>query len=117
MKTIAFLTCVVMLGLASSAEAHQSSFTYGRIELADDEQSMSYRLKLKSTDLYEAIGLEGDRDATNEEILAGANVLTSYVRERLTLEVPGPEVRTNETTGHDRGRPRPLRSRHVRLRL
>jgi hydrogenase/urease accessory protein HupE len=90
--TFAGAVCLVALAVAvaapSPAAAHQSSFTYGR--LAVDGDQVRYRLELKSTDLYEALGLDRDRDASAVEIRAGTDQLYGYVEERVSLELPGP---------------------------
>jgi hydrogenase/urease accessory protein HupE len=73
--------------VTSTAEAHQSSFTYGRLDVGDERRAVTYELKLKSTDLYEALGLDRDRDATDAEIHAGGGRLYTYVLDRVDVEL------------------------------
>jgi hydrogenase/urease accessory protein HupE len=73
------------------ARAHQASVTYSHLVV--DGAEVRYRLDLASTDLYEALGLDRDRDASDEEIRAGGDKLFAYVSARLRLadgETPCP---------------------------
>jgi hypothetical protein len=69
----------------SLAHAHQASLTYSTITVAPDGKTVSYRLQLSSRDLYEALGLDEDRDASDAEILAGRERLGAYVLERVHI--------------------------------
>ena len=50
-----------------------------------DDGTVTYLLRLSSRDLYEALGLERDRDATDAEIAVGAARLSAYVLARLHI--------------------------------
>ncbi len=50
-----------------------------------DDGTVAYVLRLSSRDLYEALGLDRDRDATDEEILAGESRIFSYVSGHLHI--------------------------------
>lgn len=82
------LAFATVLLCAASAEAHQSSFTYGQLEVGADRLQIDYRLKLRTTDLYEALELDTNRDPEDAEIRAGAARLYDYVEERVDLELP-----------------------------
>ncbi len=69
------------------ALAHQSSYTYG--SLRAEGRSLEYVVRLSTGDLFEALGLSEDRDATDTEITSGGARLSAYVAERVRLEVPG----------------------------
>ncbi len=69
---------------ATRAFAHQSSVTYSSVTV-DDEGGVSYQLQLSTRDLFEALALDRDRDATDEEIRAGQARLFTYVSERLRV--------------------------------
>lgn len=97
--TLAFLCAAAALASAATAHAHQSSFTYGRLDIDGDHRSVTYELKLKTTDLYEALGLNGDRDASDAEIRAGSDELHAYVAEHVELEIdPGCELEREPVT-------------------
>lgn len=85
--TFALAAAVAVIAIAGDAAAHQSSFTYGRLEIGPERETLVYELKLKSTDLYEALGLDRDRAATGAEIRAGAERLYRYVGERVGFEL------------------------------
>ena len=71
-----------------TADAHQSSVSYHDIAVGDGGR-VSWTLRLSSRDLYEALGLDRDRDATDEEIRAGKERLTAYVTARLRVTADG----------------------------
>jgi hypothetical protein len=75
--------CVV-LALPAPARAHQSSVSYSTVEIADTGD-VRYTLLLSTRDLYEALRLDEDRDATDAEILAGRERLFAYVAERIAV--------------------------------
>ena len=80
---------VVVLGLISvPARAHQSSVSYHDVLIADDGQ-VEWTLRLSSRDLYEALGLDRDRDATDAEISSGKERLVGYVTARLQVTADG----------------------------
>jgi hydrogenase/urease accessory protein HupE len=88
MKTTSsiFAILVVLVLGASSAHAHQSSFSYASIELASDARSARYEVRLGTGDLFEALALGENRDASNAEIAMGADMLSAYVFERVQLK-------------------------------
>jgi hypothetical protein len=76
---------VVVLSLAAlPAAAHQASMSWSQVTVGDDG-TVTYLLRLSSRDLYEALGLERDRDATDAEIAVGAARLSAYVLARLHI--------------------------------
>jgi hypothetical protein len=87
----AALTVVVLGALvlvAPPAHAHQSSVSYHDITVNSDGD-VEWTVRLSSRDLYEALGLERDRDASDAEIDAGAVRLSAYVTARLGATVNG----------------------------
>ena len=89
MRTILAIAAALASSLLipAGAAAHQSSFTYGKLEVGPERRNVRYELKLKSTDLYEALGLDRDRAATDAEIRAGGERLYRYVEGRVELEL------------------------------
>jgi hypothetical protein len=77
----ASLSLFVLL-LPAPALAHQSSVSYATVQVGDDG-TVDFALQLSARDLYEALGLERDREATDAEIRAGEARLTAYVTARL----------------------------------
>jgi hydrogenase/urease accessory protein HupE len=69
---------------AAPALAHQSSTSFSTIRIAADGE-IDYSLALSTRDLFEALGLESDRDATEAEIRAGEDRLFEYVLARVRL--------------------------------
>lgn len=67
------------------AEAHQSSFSYASISVHDDSRVVSYEVRLGTKDLFEALRLGEDRDASDLEITSGAEELSNYVFSRVQL--------------------------------
>jgi hypothetical protein len=82
MSRLPVVLAVVLV--AVPALAHQSSTSFSTIRIASDGE-IEYTLALSTRDLYEALGLESDRDATDEEIRAGQDRLMDYVLGRLRL--------------------------------
>ncbi len=80
------LASLVVL-VARSASAHQSSFSYATVELVDGGRRANYEIRLSSNDLYEALELDEERDATDAEIEAGARRLQNYVFAQVELDV------------------------------
>jgi hypothetical protein len=60
------------------ARAHQSSVSYSTVRVEDDG-TVAYDLQLSARDLYEALALDRDREATDDEIRAGRARLEAYV--------------------------------------
>lgn len=81
--------CMTLVVASGSVIAHQSSFTYASIEPNDARTRIDYEVRLSSLDLFEALDLGDDRDATDEEIMAGGKALSAYVFDRIHLSVPG----------------------------
>ncbi|MBI4508503.1 MAG: HupE/UreJ family protein [Deltaproteobacteria bacterium] len=75
---------VALLLAASSASAHQSSTTYSQAWI-DPSGEVNYSLHISTRDLYEALGLDKDREATRHEIEAGKERLIRYVLDRLRI--------------------------------
>lgn len=79
MKIAVFVGISLWAGVAF---AHQSSVSYSDVTI-EATGEVRYDLRLHTRDLYEALGLEKDRDATDEEIRAGQARLFDYVIARL----------------------------------
>jgi hypothetical protein len=84
----------VLAALGGRAQAHQSSYSYASIALQEDGHGVAYEIRLSSKDLYEALALGEDRDATDREILAGGQAIERYVFQRVALNVPGQDCET-----------------------
>ena len=70
-----------------SAAAHQSSVVYSDITAAGREVQIT--LQITNADLYQALGLEKDREATLDEARAGASRLSAYLAAHVTVENHG----------------------------
>ena len=81
----ALLACVV---LSRAASAHQSSVSYHEVFVGEDGR-IDWTVRLSSRDLYEALGLDKDRDASDAEIQAGGARLGAYVRDHLSVQADG----------------------------
>jgi hypothetical protein len=79
---------VAICGAPAPARAHQSSVTYSSVEVGQDGR-VSWALKLSTRDLFEALGLDRDRDASDEEIRAGEERLHAYVLARIRVAADG----------------------------
>ncbi|MBT8496431.1 MAG: HupE/UreJ family protein, partial [Deltaproteobacteria bacterium] len=66
--------------------AHQSSLAYSELDVDDEQRTVRYRVRLANSDLFEALELDSDRSATDEEIRSGASKLYRYARKRIALE-------------------------------
>jgi hydrogenase/urease accessory protein HupE len=66
------------------AAAHQASVSYSNVTI-DPGGEVRYVLRVASTDLYEALGLDRDRDATDEEIRRGEARLFDYALARVRV--------------------------------
>ncbi len=82
------VVAVLLLGWVTPAAAHQSSVSYGQVTVADDG-TVDWVLRVPSRDLYAALGLERERDATDDEIRAGAERLWAYVRANVAVTADG----------------------------
>ena len=78
---------VALVVFASPAAAHQSSYTYASMSASGTR--VDFEIRLSSMDLFEALQLGEDRDATDGEIASGADALQAYVFERVRIVVPG----------------------------
>ena len=85
------------LGLVTPAHAHQSSVSYHDIKVEGDG-TVAWTVRLASRDLYEALGLERERDASSEEIRAGERRLVAYVTDRLGASADGHPCRFGAPT-------------------
>ncbi|HLU65122.1 MAG TPA: HupE/UreJ family protein [Kofleriaceae bacterium] len=88
------LGAIALLGAPGAARAHQSSATFARLEATDDPARLRYEIKIAARDLYEALALESDREATAGEIRAGGARLHAYLAERIAFEADGRPCRT-----------------------
>ena len=89
----ASLAAVTALG-AGAAHAHQASATFARIEPTADPARLRYEIRIAARDLYEALDLDDDREATADEIRRGARAITDYVTDRLEFDAAGAVCRT-----------------------
>jgi hypothetical protein len=78
---------LLLLGLVRVAAAHQSSVAY--VAISETPEGAELAVRVSTRDLYEALGLDKERDATDEEITTGADRLDRYVRERIKLTASG----------------------------
>src|SRR5262245_2646795 len=70
---------IALAGGAGAARAHQASATWARLETTADPSRVHYEIKLAARDLYEALDLDIDREATAAEIAAGRAKLAAYL--------------------------------------
>ena len=80
---------VALTAGARSAAAHQASATYARLETTADPAHLRYDILLAARDLYEALDLDIDREASAAEIAAGKSRLAAYLAERIHFEADG----------------------------
>jgi len=92
MRRIA-LALLLLAGLTRGAGAHQSTSSYSDIAVGADGV-VDWELRLSTRDLYEALALEADRDATDDEVRRGEDALFAYVlaRVRVASVAPGGET-------------------------
>ena len=88
LAVVAAVAAVTALG-AGAAHAHQASATFARIETTDDPTRLRYEIRIAARDLFEALRLDSDREATAEEIRAGGQRIAAYVSERIGFEADG----------------------------
>lgn len=69
---------------AATSWGHQSSVSYSQVDIAE-AGAVAWTLRLSSRDLYEALGLDRERDATDDEIHTGSARLIAYVHSRLAV--------------------------------
>ncbi len=81
---LASLLLFVFLFLPAPAFAHQSSVSYSTVHVADDGR-VDYVLQRSARDLYEALELDRDREASDEEIRAGQGLLQHYAQSQLRI--------------------------------
>jgi len=55
------------------------------LDARSDNTALHYSIKIDSRDLFEALSLDKDRDATDDEIRAGSEALYDYVEARLKI--------------------------------
>lgn len=88
--SLAAACALVALALAPRlADAHQSSATYARLETSPDPAHVRYEILLAARDLFEALELDVDREATAAEISAGKERLAAYLTDRVSFEADG----------------------------
>ena len=85
---VAAVAAVTALG-AGAAHAHQASATFARIETTGDPARLRYEIRIAARDLFEALGLDSDREASADEIRAGGKRIAAYVSERVGFEGDG----------------------------
>ena len=84
-----------LLAGAQSASAHQSSATYARLEATEDPARIRYEILIAARDLFEALELPADREASAGEIATGKDRLAAYVMKRVRFEADGQECRAS----------------------
>jgi hypothetical protein len=84
----AALFSTFFLLLPARALAHQSSVSYSTVRV-DEDGTVDYTLQLSARDLYEALALDRDREATDDEIRAGEAKLATYVTAALRVSDGG----------------------------
>jgi hypothetical protein len=89
MRRLAPIAVLALVTLAGVAEAHQSSFTYGRLTASHDGRRVDYQLEIRTTDLYEALGGASGDDPSDAVLQAAAARLYDYVAARVDLSAPG----------------------------
>ncbi|HWM87471.1 MAG TPA: HupE/UreJ family protein [Kofleriaceae bacterium] len=89
----AICAAVVLAVAARPADAHQASATYARLEATADPAHVRYEILVAARDLFEALRLETDREATAAEIAAGKDRLAAYLVERVQFEADGERCR------------------------
>lgn len=87
-RLVCLLVGLAVLALARPALAHRMSLGYVRVDVAADGEA-TLAVQLSSRDLYEVLGLDRDRDATDGEITGGAARLLAYVTPRLAVAADG----------------------------
>jgi UrcA family protein len=65
----AALLLAVVVVAAPEAGAHRASLTYSDLEISDDRRQARYEIRIAAGDLFEALALDRDREATDQEIL------------------------------------------------
>jgi hypothetical protein len=78
---------------ARPVAAHQASASFAKLMATDDPARVRYELLLAARDLYEALDLDTDREATAAEIMRGKQRLTAYLLERVHFEADGQACR------------------------
>lgn len=73
--------------MGGPAQAHQSSTVYGEVEVRG--RAVHLTIQIADGDLYEALGLERDRPATEQEALSGSDRVAAYVAARIRLDNQG----------------------------
>lgn len=109
----AMVLVLVLTAAERLADAHQSSTSHSTIRIEGDGR-IDYTLALSTRDLYEALALEKDRDATDDEVHAGEERLWSYVERKLSLAGEHGQPCAIERTGY---RLREDAERRVELRF
>jgi hypothetical protein len=85
----AVLVVLALAGGARSAAAHQASFTYGRLTADPDGHRVVYEIKIRTTDLFEALGGGSGDDPSERALRAAEARLYDYVAARVELSAPG----------------------------
>ena len=89
-----WLAAFALVGAAGgTARAHQASATYATLTVGDDPAAARYEIRIATTDLYEVLGVEGERDPTDAEVVAGRDRLLAYVTGRVEFEADGAPCR------------------------
>jgi hypothetical protein len=84
----AALLAAVLLA-AAPARAHQSSVAYS--DLAVNGRELAYTVEISSRDLYEAVGVQSDREVTRAEVEAGRERLFGYLTAKIHVRSGGAE--------------------------
>lgn len=92
--------CAAAVALTAGARpalAHQASATYARLEPGADPTRLRYEILLAARDLYEALDLDIDREATAAEIASGRARLAAYLVRHVQFEADGRPCRAAMT--------------------
>lgn len=80
---------LALMAAAPRAEAHQASASYASLEATSDPARVRYEILIAARDLFEALALDTDREATAAEITGGRERLAAYLLERVRFEADG----------------------------
>jgi hypothetical protein len=92
------LVAAPLLLIGARAAAHQSSVAYS--EIVVDGHEVDYTIQIASADLYEAVGVERDREVSRDEVRRGRERLFDYLLRHVHVAEGGAEC-TGAPTGLD----------------
>jgi hypothetical protein len=86
--SLATAAALLALGAPRAADAHEASFTYGRLTASPDGRRVDYALELRAADLAEALGDPDGGEPDEAALRAGEARLYDYVAARIALAAP-----------------------------